>query len=135
MKNNSKSTSANKNAPQTPISPLNAAPAQPNEKINRRFRVQANLCIAAAAEVVIEASDPAEADKLVESLLRERPLVVQLNKILELHTLSVAIQPDRQVAVRLESVQPDWPPEVMVWKMTELGPNAAVFESEWEQCQ
>ena len=29
-------------------------------------------------------------------------------------------QPDQQVDVRLESLLLDWPPEAMVWEMTEL---------------
>jgi hypothetical protein len=107
-------------APQTQISPLKAELPQPNECVKQRFRVRAGVSLQAAAEVVIKACTPEEADRLAEGILQGRPFAEQLHKILEHHTLRVPSQPGQHVDVRLESVLLDWPPEATVWKMTGL---------------
>ena len=117
--NNKLKSADTEEALRTPAGPCAAASATMGQTARRRFRVYACVSIPTAAEVVVKASTPKEADRLVERILQGRPFAEQLHKILEHRPLRITSQLGQQVVVRVKSVLLDLPPEVTAWKMTE----------------
>jgi hypothetical protein len=117
--NNKLKSADTEDALRTPVGPCTVASAAMGQTARRRFRVYACGSIPTAAEVVVKASTPEEAGRLVERILQGRPFAEQLHKILEQHELRVTSQSGQQVIVRVESVLLDLPPEATVWKTTE----------------